>query len=170
MSAFICLVRFLTRPTNHPRHAVCASNDESKPVRPQIIVLNKYPCLRFYATSPNVPERLEWRWKSHLNLWLERSRNQQPLTRIASRHPSRGSRLQTNPGRVGDFVWRIRGGRAAISAAAPVNFREGRRFFFLFQRVDAPDCARSFVRISANASVLNLRCDRIVTTNSVFLV
>src|SRR4026208_1495909 len=29
------LVRFLTRPTNHPRHAVCASNDESKPVRPQ---------------------------------------------------------------------------------------------------------------------------------------
>ena len=31
------LVRFLTRPTNHPRHAVCASNDESKPVRPQNI-------------------------------------------------------------------------------------------------------------------------------------
>src|SRR6476660_5260095 len=30
------LVRFLTRPTNHPRHAVCASNDESKPVRPQL--------------------------------------------------------------------------------------------------------------------------------------
>jgi hypothetical protein len=29
------LVRFLTRPTNHPRHAVCASNDESKPVRPR---------------------------------------------------------------------------------------------------------------------------------------
>src|SRR6266446_8813157 len=28
------LVRFLTRPTNHPRHAACASNDESKPVRP----------------------------------------------------------------------------------------------------------------------------------------
>jgi hypothetical protein len=25
------LVRFLTRPTNHPRHAVCAFNDESKP-------------------------------------------------------------------------------------------------------------------------------------------
>src|SRR5215468_6539922 len=48
------LVRFLTRPTNHPRHAVCASNDESKPVRPQIIVLNKYRCLRFYATSPSV--------------------------------------------------------------------------------------------------------------------
>src|SRR5437867_7530959 len=48
------LVRFLTRPTNHPRHAVCASNDESKPVRPQIIVLNNYPCLRFYATVPTV--------------------------------------------------------------------------------------------------------------------
>src|SRR5205823_6627155 len=28
------LVRFFTRPTNHPRHAACASNDESKPVRP----------------------------------------------------------------------------------------------------------------------------------------
>src|SRR5205085_5303773 len=28
------LVRILTRPTNHPRHAVCASNHESKPVRP----------------------------------------------------------------------------------------------------------------------------------------
>ena len=28
------LVRFLTRPTNRPRHAACASNDESKPVRP----------------------------------------------------------------------------------------------------------------------------------------
>src|SRR6202011_5589861 len=29
------LVRFFTRPTNHPRHAACASNDESKPVRPR---------------------------------------------------------------------------------------------------------------------------------------
>jgi hypothetical protein len=28
------LARFLTRPTNHPRHAACASNYESKPVRP----------------------------------------------------------------------------------------------------------------------------------------
>src|SRR3981189_3485889 len=28
------LVRFFTRPTNHPRHAACASNHESKPVRP----------------------------------------------------------------------------------------------------------------------------------------
>ena len=28
------LVRILTRPTNHPRHAACASNYESKPVRP----------------------------------------------------------------------------------------------------------------------------------------
>src|SRR5438874_11442372 len=30
------LVRILTRPTNHPRHAACASNYESKPVRPLI--------------------------------------------------------------------------------------------------------------------------------------
>ena len=29
------LARFLTRPTNHPRHAACVSNDESKPVRPR---------------------------------------------------------------------------------------------------------------------------------------
>ena len=28
------LARFLTRPTNHPRHAACASNHKSKPVRP----------------------------------------------------------------------------------------------------------------------------------------
>ncbi len=28
------LVRFLTRPTNHPRHAACASNDESKASAP----------------------------------------------------------------------------------------------------------------------------------------
>src|SRR5437773_8232173 len=28
------LVRFFTRPTNRPRHAACASNYESKPVRP----------------------------------------------------------------------------------------------------------------------------------------
>src|SRR5207237_7244464 len=28
------LVRFFTRPTNHPRRAACASNYESKPVRP----------------------------------------------------------------------------------------------------------------------------------------
>src|SRR6266550_1141618 len=32
------LVRFLTRPTNHPRHAVCASNNESKPVRPHFLL------------------------------------------------------------------------------------------------------------------------------------
>src|SRR4029079_18644247 len=29
------LVRIFTRPTNHPRHAACASNYESKPVRPR---------------------------------------------------------------------------------------------------------------------------------------
>ena len=33
----------LTRPTNHPRHAVCASNDESKPVRPLFFVLEQIP-------------------------------------------------------------------------------------------------------------------------------
>jgi len=29
------LVRFFTRPTNHPRHAACASDNKSKPVRPR---------------------------------------------------------------------------------------------------------------------------------------
>ena len=45
-----CLVRFLTRPTNHPRHAARASDDESKPVRPRLC-LNKYRKLRSYATK-----------------------------------------------------------------------------------------------------------------------
>src|SRR6476619_1762436 len=31
------LVRLLTRPTNHPRHAACASNHQSKPVRPHFL-------------------------------------------------------------------------------------------------------------------------------------
>ena len=30
------LARFFTRPTNHPRHAACASNHESKPGRPHL--------------------------------------------------------------------------------------------------------------------------------------
>lgn len=30
------LIRFFTRPTNHPRHAVPDSDNESKPVRPHI--------------------------------------------------------------------------------------------------------------------------------------
>ena len=37
------LVRFLTRPTNRPRHAACASNNESKPVRP-LLVANLPDC------------------------------------------------------------------------------------------------------------------------------
>lgn len=75
------LVRFLTRPTNHPRHAVCASNDESKPVRPQNnLCLNIYLCLQSYASSPRVP-RVEWRSKSHLILWPVQSRKRRPITR-----------------------------------------------------------------------------------------
>ena len=52
------LVRFLTRPTNHPRHAVCASNDESKPVRPQNFCLNRYLYLQSYARSPRIPRAM----------------------------------------------------------------------------------------------------------------
>src|SRR5437868_12793525 len=36
------LVRILTRPTNHPRHAACASNNESKPVRPHFLETGMY--------------------------------------------------------------------------------------------------------------------------------
>jgi hypothetical protein len=35
------LARFFTRPTNHPRHAACASNDESKPVRPRVMNIRR---------------------------------------------------------------------------------------------------------------------------------
>src|SRR5207247_8328769 len=44
------LVRFLTRPTNHPRHAARASDDESKPVRPPI-VLEQIPYIRSYSNK-----------------------------------------------------------------------------------------------------------------------
>src|SRR5262249_49674642 len=111
---------------------------------------------------------LEWRWESHLDLWLERSRNRRPRTRISSRHHAPAFRVQMGPARVGDFAWQIRGGRAVISVAAPVNFQEGRRSFFPFRRVGARGCARSFVRISASAMVLDLPCGQIAMINSVF--
>ena len=76
------LVRFLTRPTNHPRHAVCASNDESKPVRPQIIVLEQVrPFAVLCKQSEGPPSEFECRSKLHLNLWQGLSRNPQALTR-----------------------------------------------------------------------------------------
>jgi hypothetical protein len=43
------LVRFLTRPTNHPRHAACASNDESKPVRPHPVKILSGRVLRKFV-------------------------------------------------------------------------------------------------------------------------
>src|SRR3954462_14963073 len=45
------LVRILTRPTNHPRHAACLSNDESKPVRPRENSLQQTPIFAI-ACSP----------------------------------------------------------------------------------------------------------------------
>ena len=41
------LVRILTRPTNHPRHAACISNNESKPVRP--LTTGSIPRLRLLS-------------------------------------------------------------------------------------------------------------------------
>src|SRR6201993_393040 len=45
------LVRFLTRPTNHPRHAACASNYESKPVRPPFLEAGRYLNRRCVASE-----------------------------------------------------------------------------------------------------------------------
>ena len=46
------LARFFTRPTNHPRHAACASNFKSKPVRPQNLSINNIGNRGDYATEP----------------------------------------------------------------------------------------------------------------------
>src|SRR6476659_2210282 len=46
------LDRFFTRPTNHPRHAACASNFKSKPVRPQNLRKNNIGNRGDYATEP----------------------------------------------------------------------------------------------------------------------
>ncbi len=106
-------------------------------------------------------ELIEWRSKSHLNLWLERSRNRRPLTRKASTY--RGSLPQTSVARVGDFGCRIRGGLGAISAAAPANSPAGTRSFSRFRKVAAPGLGHSFVRTSASVSALSSRCGRGVT-------
>ncbi len=97
------LVRFLTRPTNHPRHAVCASNDESKPVRPQIFCLNTYLDLQSYASSPRIPPE-QWRSKSHLNLWPVHSRNRRPITRKARWRRCLNFQVVTNAVRGRDFA------------------------------------------------------------------
>lgn len=49
------LVRILTRPTNHPRHAACASNNQSKPVRPRFLGGLILPETCAFAIRPNRP-------------------------------------------------------------------------------------------------------------------
>jgi hypothetical protein len=34
IGSYVCLIRFLARPTNHPRHAAGISDQQSKPKRP----------------------------------------------------------------------------------------------------------------------------------------
>jgi hypothetical protein len=47
------LVRFFTRPTNHPRHAACASNHKSKPDRTnQFNASGLYPAFNIGSCSP----------------------------------------------------------------------------------------------------------------------
>src|SRR5438132_9101869 len=48
------LVRFLTRPTNRPRHAACASNDESKPVRPRATNIRRRGFVGKTVRSPSL--------------------------------------------------------------------------------------------------------------------
>ena len=45
--SFYFLVRFFTRPTNHPRHAASGAFPRSKPVRPQ----NDSPTIRAFASA-----------------------------------------------------------------------------------------------------------------------
>src|SRR5512132_4097667 len=54
------LVRFLTRPTNHPRHAVCASNDESKPVRPHFLFGRQQSNARRYLGKQSISRRFSF--------------------------------------------------------------------------------------------------------------
>src|SRR4051812_36731233 len=73
------LVRILTRPTNHPRHAACASNYESKPVRPQrgedrdegaffqLVLSLDDLALSKVARSPSDPRDLLRSRRSHLD-------------------------------------------------------------------------------------------------------
>ena len=104
-------------------------------------------------------ERVEWRWKLHLNLWPQHSRPRRALTKKPSRQhfPPLTSRAR---GR--DFRSRIQGGHAAILAAAPENSLEGTRSFFRCRRAGAPGCVRFFARTSAERFGLEftLRPDR----------
>jgi hypothetical protein len=64
------LVRILTRPTDHPRHAACASNHQSKPVRPLFLETELYliaakkqlhqttRSVKFLARNPTVRDEL----------------------------------------------------------------------------------------------------------------
>jgi hypothetical protein len=60
------LVRILTRPTNHPRHAACASDDESKPVRP--LLVERKISHRYQAVNPR-----------HSRGWFQLIREIRPL-------------------------------------------------------------------------------------------
>ena len=55
---FFVLVRILTRPTNHPRHAACASNYESKPVRPHFGRLRRYENRASLQADPGVAKEI----------------------------------------------------------------------------------------------------------------
>ena len=73
------LVRILTRPTNHPRHAACASNHQSKPVRP-----------RFWERA--ITKRVPLQWLLYLSFVLS------PYRSICGRsRATRGKYLARNP-------------------------------------------------------------------------
>ena len=66
------LARFLTRPTNHPRHAACASNFKSKPVRPRNFEGRQYSrCPRFRKGREAWDDRAHCRTVNAVNCRFE---------------------------------------------------------------------------------------------------
>ena len=65
--------RFFTRPTDQPRHAVCSSNHQSKPVHPQFVERGEYTSeSRKSNRGSESRETFEER-KTHVFRYLKRS-------------------------------------------------------------------------------------------------
>ena len=113
-------------------------------------------------------ERVEWRSKSHLNLWLGHSRNPQALTRKAPWQRCLSLPVVTNAVRGLDFACQIRHGPGATSAAAHGNSRAVTSSFSPSRRVAGHGFGHFFALISAGASALSSRGARDATIYPVF--
>ena len=163
------LVRFLTRPTNHPRHAVCASNDESKPVRPQNnLCLNKYLCLQSYASSPRISRAsrmaIEITSESLAGAQPEPTADykESPLAAVSD-FPGSSQRSSRSRFRLTNSTWT----RRNFSSRAR-NFQAVTPSFSPSRRVAAHGFGHFFALTSADASALSSRCVRDVTLCPVF--